>query len=227
MRKRMEQDRRGSHAKRRSLDAKANAWEKSAMAKLVKWLYGLFIGSRLPMKRLASSRRSPISKCLANVILSVVRCRSLISDLDGGCSSSSDFPDGCVVVEFKRYDPCPRADPLYTPRVISWFVSRLEEYIFPFVSVDCLQNSVAVVNMAVRSSLIDLEQCFGSCQLVSETSKLKCVFASNYGLLIFKGWWVQKFNPNFDFLQCNMLPFPLNLTSFKLSTESSCLKVLN
>ncbi|KAG5553828.1 hypothetical protein RHGRI_011638 [Rhododendron griersonianum] len=160
MRKRMEQDRRGSHAKRRSLDAKANAWEKSAMAKLVKWLYGLFIGSRLPMKRLASSRRSPISKCLANVILSVVRCRSLISDLDGGCSSSSDFPDGCVVVEFKRYDPCPRADPLYTPRVISWFVSRLEEYIFPFVSVDCLQNSVAVAPIKTSympSFLLDLE----------------------------------------------------------------------
>lgn len=50
--------------------------------------------------------------------LTVVRCRSLISDLDGGCSSSSDFPDGCVVVEFKRYDPCPRADPLYTPSIL-------------------------------------------------------------------------------------------------------------
>ncbi|KAI8560919.1 hypothetical protein RHMOL_Rhmol04G0293400 [Rhododendron molle] len=58
----MEQDRRGSHASfakrnggdesrrgnstKRSLEAKANAWEKSAMAKLVKW-YKFFSESSL------------------------------------------------------------------------------------------------------------------------------------------------------------------------------------
>ncbi|KAI8560422.1 hypothetical protein RHMOL_Rhmol04G0254200 [Rhododendron molle] len=58
--------------------------------------------------------------------------------------------------------------------------------------------------MVVPSCLIDLERCFESCQLMIlhtsisrvsfssfpvklTTSKLKCAFASNYGLLIFKG----------------------------------------